>query len=92
MREIKEKYFTDSGFKENTFDVNELKMVEVIIGLSIVQNGPIPKFFKEEFLQQIFNSEPTNDPRESNPDSFIVELGSERSCFQSIREHHVLST
>lgn len=50
LRQIMEKYF-DKGLKEHIFE--DYKIVGLIMALSILQNGNIPRF-PEELLQELF--------------------------------------
>lgn len=54
LREIKEKYF-DKGLKEHLDE--EYETAGVIMALSILQNGSIPRFLSEDILKQLFEKE-----------------------------------
>ena len=58
LREIKEKYF-DSGLRNLLAD--DYEKVGIIMALSILQNGPVPKFLDEAMLQELFQ-EPKPSP------------------------------
>ena len=58
LQEIKAKYF-DNGLKDHLVD--DYSTVGLIMALSILQNGVIPRFLKEEDLQALFSSEEPSD-------------------------------
>ena len=59
LREIKAKYF-DSSLKEHlSYDYSTIGL---IIALSTLQNGSIPRFLKEDHHQAIFSSEESSNP------------------------------
>ena len=59
LREIKAKYF-DSGLKEHlSYDYSTIGL---IMALSTLQNGSIPRFLKEDHLQALFSSEEPSNP------------------------------
>lgn len=51
LRDINAKYF-DNGLKGNL--ANDYSTTELIMALSILQNGSIPRFVKEDHLQALF--------------------------------------
>ena len=55
LKEIKDKYF---GNGLNDLIAEEYEFVGMIIALSILQNGPVPRFVPEEILQQVFSDAP----------------------------------
>lgn len=58
LREIKAKYF-DNGLKDHLS--NDYSTIGLIMVLSTLQNGSIPRFLKEDHLQALFSSgEPSN--------------------------------
>ena len=59
LMEIKEKYFSH-GLREEFSE--EYMFVGIILGMSCLQNGPIPQYISEEFLQAIFSSNTPNSP------------------------------
>ncbi len=54
LQAIKPKYF-DSGLKEHLSE--DYKIVGLIMALSVLQNGKIPRFLTEDQLQEIFMAE-----------------------------------
>jgi hypothetical protein len=54
LQKIKEVYF-DNGLRELLAD--DYEKVGVIISLSILQNGPIPRFLHEEILKELFDDQ-----------------------------------
>lgn len=54
LQDIKQKYF-DNGLKEHLSE--DYKTVGLIMALSILQNGNIPRFLTEDQLQEIFISD-----------------------------------
>ena len=70
LQEIKAKYF-DNGLKNHLVD--DYSTVGLIMALSTLQNGVIPRFLKEEDLQALFSSE--------EPSNCILKL---RVGFQSL--------
>ena len=59
LREIKAKYF-DSGLKGRlSYDYSTIGL---IMALSTLQNGSIPRFLKEVHLQALFSSEEPSNP------------------------------
>lgn len=59
LQEIKAKYF-DNGFREHLAD--DYTTVGLIMALSILQNGAIPRFLKEEDLQALFSTDQPSNP------------------------------
>ena len=55
LKEIKDKYF---GNGLNDLIAEEYEFVGMIMALSILQNGPVPRFVPEEILQQVFSDAP----------------------------------
>ena len=55
LKEIKDKYF---GNGLNDLIAEEYEFVGITMALSILQNGPVPRFVPEEILQQIFSDAP----------------------------------
>ena len=55
LKEIKDKYF-DNRLRELVAE--EYEYVGVIMALSILQNGPVPRFMPEEILQEVFSETP----------------------------------
>lgn len=55
LKEIKDKYF---GNGLNDLIVEEYEFVGIIMALSILQYGPVPRFVLEEILQQTFSEAP----------------------------------
>ena len=55
LKEIKEKYF-ENGLCELLAE--EYEYVGVIMALSMLQNGPIPRFMPEDILQEVFSETP----------------------------------
>ena len=53
MQEIKTKYF-DNGLKEHLS--KDYVNVGLLMALSVLQNGSIPRFLSEELLQELFNA------------------------------------
>lgn len=62
MQEIKTKYF-DNGFKEPLAD--DYTVVGLIMALSILQNGTIPRFLSPDNLQELFIAETASKCLES---------------------------
>jgi hypothetical protein len=56
VKDIKRKYF-DSGLKEHLSE--DYETVGLILALSVLQNGNIPRFLTEDQLQEIFINETT---------------------------------
>ncbi|XP_070581505.1 uncharacterized protein [Ptychodera flava] len=52
LKEIKDKYF-DDGLKEHL--ATDYKVIGIIMGLSIIQNGKIPEFLGEDTLQELIH-------------------------------------
>ena len=58
LQEIKSKYF-DNGLKEHLFE--DYEIVGLIMGLSVLQGGKMPRFLTEDQLQDVFmNDMPTS--------------------------------
>ena len=55
LKKIKEKYF-ENGLRELLAE--EYEYVGVIMALSMLQNGPIPRFVPEDILQEVFSETP----------------------------------
>jgi hypothetical protein len=53
LHEIKAKYF-DNGLKEHLS--KDYENVGLLMALSVLQNGSIPRFLSENHLQELFNS------------------------------------
>ena len=53
LREIKEKFF-DNGLREVLADNYE--KVGIIMAMSIIQNGPVPRFLEESILKELFEA------------------------------------
>lgn len=53
LREIKQKYF-DNGLR--TLLAADYEKIGIIMSLSILQNGPIPRFLEESMLEELFES------------------------------------
>lgn len=53
LQEIKTKYF-DNGLKEHLS--KDYENVGLLMALSVLQNGAIPRFLSEEVLQELFNA------------------------------------
>ena len=54
LKEIQQKYF-ENGLRELV--AKEYEFVGTIMAMSILQNGPIPRFIPEEILQEIFSDD-----------------------------------
>ena len=52
LREVKQKHF-DDGFKVHLEE--DYVMIGVLMALSILQNGPVPRFISENILQELFS-------------------------------------
>ena len=59
LREIRAKYF-DNGLKGHL--ANDYTAIGLIMALSTLQNGSIPRFLKEDHLQALFSSEEPSNP------------------------------
>ena len=57
LKEIKDKYF-DNGLRELVAEEYEYVEVIILLALSILQNGPVPRFMPEEILQEVFSETP----------------------------------
>lgn len=55
LREIQQRFF-DNGLRE--LMAAEYESIGTIMALSILQNGPIPRFIPEEVIQEIFSKDP----------------------------------
>ena len=69
--EIKEKYF-DGGLREDL--AKKYKIVGIVMGLSVLQNGKIPQFIPENMLQEIVQG-PSSSPCISNLQKGLSEVG-----------------
>ena len=69
--EIKEKYF-DGGLREDLAE--KYKIVGIVMGLSVLQNGKIPQFIPENMLQEIVQG-PSSSPCISNLQKGLSEVG-----------------
>ena len=59
LREIKAKYF-DNGLKDHLS--NDYSTIGLIMVLSTLQNGSVPRLLKEDHLQALFPSEEPSNP------------------------------
>ena len=61
LRDIKATYF-DNGLKDHLADDYSLLTIGLIMALSILQNGSIPRFLREDHLQALFSSQEPSSP------------------------------
>ena len=57
MNAVKTKYF-DNGWRSHI--ATDYQVVGLVLALSVLQNGLLPRFFPEEMLEDIFKSDTKN--------------------------------